>query len=84
MAFLRMTRFAKLRGYWGQPKLDKRLASFIKLTVVCSNYGLICKSEEFYGKGNWRNFERYLVKKGWRVVRSSFFCSSCYKRYLGD
>ena len=82
MAFLKIVTFAKLVGYWSPPKVDKPFSSFIKLTVICSNYGLRCKSEEFYEEGDWQKFELFLVREGWKVVGGYLFCKKCYRRWL--
>ncbi len=84
MVFLKIAKFAELGGYWSPRKVDKRLNAFIRLIVICSNYGRICKSEEFYPKGNWRKFEKSLVKKGWQVVGDNLLCGECYRRYLNE
>ena len=82
--FLKTIKFSSLSGYWWKRKPDKPLSAFIYLSVVCSNYRFICKSEEYYGKGNWHDFEKFLVKNGWKVVGDSLFCVDCYRRWLDE
>lgn len=84
MGYLKAVSFAKLGAYWSPRKVDKPLSSFMSLTVICSNYGLFCKSEEFYRKGDWRKFEKFLVKRGWKVVGDNLLCQECYREYLDD
>ena len=84
MAFLKTVSFAKLQGYWSPRKVDKPLSYFMKLIVICSNYGRICKSEEFYVRGDWRKFEKFLVRKGWQVAGDDLLCANCYQEYLDD
>lgn len=84
MEFLRKVRFSSLTGYWWEPKLEKRLSAFIYLSVVCSNYRFICKSEEYYEKENWHDFEKFLVKNGWKVVGDNLLCADCYWSWLGE
>lgn len=84
MFFLKTIKYSKLKGYWQKPEAEKRLSTFIRLNVICSSYGMICRSEEFYGKGNWRKFERSLLRKGWRVVKKLALCPGCYRRYIND
>lgn len=82
--FLKTVNFSSLSGYWWKPKSDEALSAFIYLSVVCSNYRFICKSEEYYEKGKWQEFEKFLVKNGWKVVGDSLFCADCYRRWLDD
>lgn len=82
MRFLKTIKLSSLPGYWWKPKIDKPLSAFIYLSVVCSNYRFICKSEEYYEKGNWSKFEKFLVKNGWKVVGDNLFCADCYQRWL--
>ena len=84
MGFLKTIKFSSLSGYWWKGKPDKPLSAFIYLSVVCSNYRFICKSEEYYEKGNWQEFEKFLVKNGWKVVGDNLFCADCYRRWLDD
>ena len=82
--FLKKIKFSSLLGYWLKRKSDKPLSAFIYLSVVYSNYRFICKSEEYYEKGNRHDFEKFLVKNGWRVVGDSLFCADCYRRWLDE
>ena len=82
--FLEKINFSSLSGYWWKWKPDKPPSAFIYLSVVCSNCRFICKSEEYYEKGNWQEFEKFLVKNGWKVVGDNLFCADCYQRWLGE
>ncbi len=62
--FLEKIKFSSLSGYWRKRKPDKPLSAFIYLSVVCSNYRFICKCEESYEKGNWQEFEWFLIENG--------------------
>lgn len=84
MRFLKTIKFSSLLGYWWKPKPDKPLSAFIYLSVVCSNYRLMCNSEEYYEKGNWLEFERFLVNNGWKVIGDNLFCADCYRRCLDE
>ncbi len=63
--FLKSVKFSKMAGFWKKPKSANPFVFFIWLNVICSNYGFICKSEEFYRKENWRKFETFLLEEGW-------------------
>lgn len=80
--FLRTIRFSDLAGYWQKPKPDKLLSEFIRLIVICGNYGQICQSEEFYEKEKGGEFEKFLVKQGWWVIGDYLYCPSCSRREL--
>lgn len=80
--FLRTIKFSDLAGYWKKPKPEKSLSEFVRLTVICCNYGRICQSDGFYEKEDWREFEKFLMKDGWRVMGDNLYCPSCDKREL--
>lgn len=82
MRFLKTIKLSSLSGYWRKPRVEKPLSTFIYLGVVCSNYGFICKSEEYYEKEKWQEFEKFLFENEWKVVGDNLFCADCYRRWL--
>lgn len=84
MKFLRTVNFSSLVGFWKTPKPVRPLSFFIRLNVICFNYGRICNSEEFYEKESWTEFEEFLLVEGWQVVGENLFCPSCYLREIDE
>lgn len=76
--FLKTVKFSELVGFWKKPKLVRAISFFIRLNVICSNYGFRCKSEDFYEKESWKEFEQLLLQEGWKVMGENLFCKSCY------
>lgn len=82
MKFLKTIKFSELAGFWKKPNPVKTLSFFIRLNVICFNYGRICKSEEFHEKESWKEFETFLQNEGWQVIDEELFCSNCYLREI--
>jgi len=76
--FLKTVKFSDLVDSWKKPKPVRAISFFIRLNVICSNYGFRCKSEDFYDKENWKEFEQLLLQEGWKVLEEDIFCPSCY------